>query len=167
MNALLSFLAIPAVSLVLWLVLVLAIIGVNAVILVWVERKAAGYIQLRPGPLHVGPQGILQPVADAVKLIGKQLAAPAASDKLLFWAAPLLAFAPVVVCFLPMPFDPRFHPFPTNLGLVLILSFSGLGVVSLCLAGWSSNNKWSLLARRAPWPRAWLTRFRCCWWCCR
>ena len=145
MNVFHLLLANPAARLVLWLVLMFAFIGLNALVLVWVERKVAGYVQLRPGPLHVGPQGLLQPLADAVKLMGKQLVTPAAGDKLLFWAAPLLAFAPVTVCFLPMPFDPRFNPLPMNLGLVLILAFSGLGVVSLCLAGWGSNSKFSLL----------------------
>lgn len=145
MNADILSLSYPLTRLVLWLVLIFAFIGLNALILVWVERKVAGYVQLRPGPLHVGPLGLLQPLVDAVKLMAKQLVTPAAGDKVLFWAAPLLAFAPVTVCFLPLPFDPRFNPLPMNLGLVLILSFSGLGVVSLCLAGWGSNNKWSLL----------------------
>jgi hypothetical protein len=145
MNADILSLSHPLTRLVLWLVLIFAFIGLNALILVWVERKVAGYVQLRPGPLHVGPCGLLQPLVDAVKLMAKQLVTPAAGDKVLFWAAPLLAFAPVTVCFLPLPFDARFNPLPMNLGLVLILSFSGLGVVSLCLAGWGSNNKWSLL----------------------
>jgi NADH-quinone oxidoreductase subunit H len=145
MNADLMSLAHPATRLVLWLVLIFAFIGLNALILVWVERKVAGYVQLRPGPLHVGPQGLLQPLADALKLMGKQLVTPASGDKVLFWTAPILAFLPVTVCFLPLPFDQRFNPLPMNLGLVLILAFSGLGVVSLCLAGWASNNKWSLL----------------------
>jgi NADH-quinone oxidoreductase subunit H len=145
MNADILSLSYPLTRLVLWLVLIFAFIGLNALILVWVERKVAGYVQLRPGPLHVGPCGLLQPLVDAVKLMAKQLVTPAAGDKVLFWAAPLLAFAPVTVCFLPLPFDARFNPLPMNLGLVLILSFSGLGVVSLCLAGWGSNNKWSLL----------------------
>ncbi len=145
MNTLLSLFAYQGARIVLWLVLMFAFIGFNGLILVWVERKVAGHVQLRPGPLHVGPHGLLQPLADAIKLMGKQLVTPLASDKVLFWAAPLLAFAPVTVCFLPMPFDARFNPLQTNLGLVLILAFSGLGVVSLCLAGWGSNNKWSLI----------------------
>ncbi len=135
----------PLTRLVIGLVAIFAFVGLNGLLLVWVERKVAGHVQLRPGPLHVGPFGLLQPIVDAVKLVGKQLVAPAGSDKILYWAAPLLAFAPVTVCFLPLPFDPRFQPIPLNLGLVLILAFSGLGVLSLCLAGWGSNNKWGLL----------------------
>lgn len=145
MNAWFQLLAHPAARLILWLLLMFAFVGLNALLLIWTERKVAAYVQRRHGPLHVGPQGLLQPLADAVKLMSKQLVTPWAGDRVLFWVAPLLAFAPVTVCLLPMPFDPRFRPIETNLGLVLILAFSGLGVVSLCLAGWSSNNKWSLL----------------------
>ena len=135
----------PLTRLVIGLLCIFAFVGLNGLILVWVERKVAGHCQLRPGPLHVGPHGLLQPLVDAVKLIGKQLVAPSGSDKILYWAAPLLAFAPVTVCFLPLPFDPHLSPIPMNLGLVLILAFSGLGVLSLILAGWGSNNKWGLL----------------------
>ncbi len=135
----------PLTRLILWLLCVFAFVGLNALVLVWVERKVAGHMQLRPGPLHVGPHGLLQTVVDAVKLMGKQLATPAGSDKVLFWAAPIVAFMPVCVCFLPMPFDRHIEPMRINLGLVLILAFSGLGVLSLCLAGWGSNNKYGLL----------------------
>ncbi len=122
-----------------------AFVGVNAVILVWVERKAAGFIQRRPGPYEVGPQGLLQTVADAAKLVGKQLFTPAGADPVLFWLAPLLAFLPIFVLLLPMPFGPTATGMEVNLGLLLILAFAGLNVLSLCLAGWGSNNKWSLL----------------------
>jgi len=135
----------PLTRLVVGLLCVFAFVGLNGLVLVWVERKVAGHVQLRPGPLHVGPYGLLQPIVDAVKLVGKQLAMPAGADKYLYWAAPLLAFAPVTVCFLPLPFDPDLAPMRLNIGLVLILAFSGLGVLSLILAGWGSNNKWGLL----------------------
>jgi NADH-quinone oxidoreductase subunit H len=127
------------------LLCIFAFVGLNGLVLVWVERKVAGHCQLRPGPLHVGPHGLLQPLVDAVKLIGKQLVAPFGSDKALFWLAPLLAFAPVTVCMLPLPWGPDMAMIPMNTGLVLILAFSGLGVLSLILAGWGSNNKWGLL----------------------
>ncbi len=135
----------PLTRLVIGLLCIFAFVGLNALVLVWLERKVAGHCQLRPGPLHVGPYGLLQPIVDAVKLIAKQLVTPAGGDKVLFWAAPLLAFAPVTVCFLPLPFGPDLAPINLNLGLVLILAFSGLGVISLILAGWSSNNKYGLL----------------------
>jgi len=135
----------PALLLVAALVAILAFLALNGLVLVYLERKVAGFIQRRPGPFEVGPQGILQPVADAIKLLTKQLVTPDGADRLLFWAAPLLSFTPVIVCFLPLPFSPLLTGLETNLGLVLILAFSGLNVLALCLAGWGSNNKYALI----------------------
>jgi NADH-quinone oxidoreductase subunit H len=133
------------VQIILGVVFALAFIGVNALVLVYVERKVAGHIQRRPGPFEVGPHGLLQTFADALKMVGKQLVAPAGADKLLFWMAPLMAFAPVALCLLPIPFGPRLTAMEVDLGLLLILAFAGLNVLGICLAGWSSNSKWSLL----------------------
>ncbi|MCU0598073.1 MAG: NADH-quinone oxidoreductase subunit NuoH [Desulfobacterales bacterium] len=127
------------------LVAILVFIALNALILVYVERKVAGFIQRRPGPYEVGPWGILQTLVDAVKLMGKQLFSPTGGDRLLFWAAPLLAFAPLPLLFLSIPVGKNLVAYDANLGLILILAFSGLNVLALCLAGWGSYNKWSLL----------------------
>lgn len=132
-------------QIVLGLVLLAAFVGVNAVLLVWMERKVAGHFQRRPGPFEVGPHGLLQTVADAVKLIAKQLFVPDGADKMLFWAAPFLAFLPVFVTLLPIPWGDMWVVQKADLGILLILAFAGIGVLSLCLAGWASNNKWSLL----------------------
>ena len=88
------------------LAVVMAFLAVNGLVLLYAERKVAGFIQRRPGPYEVGPHGLLQPFADAGKLISKQLVTPMGADRLLFWLAPLLSLAPVVVCFLPIPFSP-------------------------------------------------------------
>ena len=138
---------------VLAVVIILAFIGINVLILVLMERKVAGHFQRRPGPYEVGPHGSLQTVADAVKMMGKQIPTPGGADKILFWLAPIITFAPVAVSFLPIPFGANpfqwgardFVGWDVNLGIVLILAFSGIGVFGLCLAGWSSNNKWSLI----------------------
>lgn len=127
------------------LVAVAVFVGLNGLILVYAERKVAGFIQRRPGPYEVGPQGLLQAVADAVKLIGKQLVRPDKADPLLFWLAPLVAFLPVLLLFLPIPFSPLFTGWDVNLGLLLILAFAGFNVLALLLAGWGSNNKYGLL----------------------
>ncbi|MBF0527750.1 MAG: NADH-quinone oxidoreductase subunit NuoH [Deltaproteobacteria bacterium] len=140
-----AFLTHPLVHMIIALALILAFLGLNGLILVYLERKVAGFIQRRPGPYEVGPYGLLQPVVDAGKLVGKQLITPLGADKPLFWAAPIMSFAPVVICFLPIPFSPVMTGMTMNLGLVLVLAFSGLNVLALCLAGWSSNNKYSLL----------------------
>jgi NADH-quinone oxidoreductase subunit H len=136
---------IEIIRIVVGLIALCVFIPVNALILVYLERKVAGHVQRRPGPFEVGPHGILQTLADAVKLVGKQLIHPAGADKILFWLAAILAFAPIFVLFLPMPFGPILTTLDVNLGLLLILAFAGVTVLSICLAGWSSNNKWSLL----------------------
>lgn len=127
------------------IVAVAAFVGANGLILVYMERKLAGHFQLRPGPFEVGWHGVLQPLVDAVKLVGKQLSTPDGVDPLLFWAAPIVAFVWVLALFIPIPFGPVLTPFKMNLGLVLILALAGTNVLALCLAGWGSNNKWGLL----------------------
>lgn len=132
-------------TIVIALALLAAFVGLNGLVLVYLERKVAGHIQRRPGPFEVGPYGLLQPIADAVKLVGKQLVTPRGADKWLFWTAPILSFAPIFVLFLPIPFGPILTAMELDLGLLLILAFAGINVLALCLAGWSSENKWSLL----------------------
>ncbi|TVM15566.1 NADH-quinone oxidoreductase subunit NuoH [Oceanidesulfovibrio indonesiensis] len=122
-----------------------AFVGLNGLVLVYLERKVAGHVQRRPGPFEVGPHGIIQPLADALKLVGKQLFTPPRGDKLLFWLAPILSFTPIFVLFIPIEFGPGLYGIDMDLGLLLILAFAGFNVLALCLAGWGSNNKWGLL----------------------
>jgi NADH-quinone oxidoreductase subunit H len=140
-----ALLAHPLGHLIAALVLTMAFLAINGMFLVYAERKLAGFMQRRPGPYEVGPHGLLQPFADAGKLISKQLVSPMGADRLLFWLAPLISLAPVVVCFLPLPFGPLLTGMNLNLGLLLILAFAGINTLALCLAGLSSNNKYSLL----------------------
>lgn len=126
-------------------VAIILFVSVNALLLVWLERKLAGHFQVRPGPFEVGPHGLLQTVCDGLKLMGKQLVAPAGADKRLFWAAPILAFAPAFLCFLPIPFGPQLLGMDFDIGVILILAFTSLSVLATILAGWGSNNKFSLL----------------------
>src|SRR6516164_9302810 len=79
------------------LVAIMAFVGLNAAYLVWIERKGAGRFQRRPGPTEVGPAGLLQPIADALKLLSKQLIVPAGVDKTLFRVAPLLMMSPALM----------------------------------------------------------------------
>lgn len=142
---LLQLLTNPLIYLLVALVAILTFIAVNGLLLVYVERKVAGFIQRRPGPFEVGPHGALQTLADALKLVGKQLVMPQGADRILYWAAPLLSFSPVAICLLPVPFGPHLVGMNVNLGILLVLAFSGLNVLALCLAGWASNNKYALL----------------------
>jgi len=139
--------AIPAelLRIIIGLVAIAVSVGLIGLVMVWVERKVAGHIQRRPGPYEVGPNGLIQPLCDALKLVGKQLFMPKGADPILFWLAPVLAFLPVLLLFLPLPVGDGLQTLDVNLGLLLILAFSGLAVLSVLLAGWASNNKYGLL----------------------
>lgn len=138
-------LVLDIVHLVVALIAIIAFVSVNAIVLVYMERKVAGFVQRRPGPYEVGPQGVLQVFCDAVKLIGKQILKPTHADPVLFWLAPILSFFPVLLLFMPLPFSPLFTGWDVNLGILLILAFSGINVIAVLLAGAASNNKYSLL----------------------
>jgi NADH-quinone oxidoreductase subunit H len=131
-----------------WLVGCLVIVTVvllTVIYLIYVERKISAWIQSRIGPNRVGPWGLLQTVADAVKLMLKEDIMPAASDKGLFVAAPLLVFATAVVTLVVIPWDRDASGGEISIGLLFISSVASLTVIGIMMAGWASNNKWSLL----------------------
>jgi NADH-quinone oxidoreductase subunit H len=116
-----------------------------AMFAIWWERKVAGRIQSRPGPNRVGPIGILQSLADGIKLLTKEDLAPRDCDKVLFRLAPYLAFAPVFAAFLAIPFGPNFTFEPKlNSGVFWVLAILSVEVMGIILAGWASNNKWAV-----------------------
>ncbi len=127
------------------LILVLAFSQLNALFLVWLERKVAGHIQLRPGPKEVGPFGLLQTIVDGIKLVGKELITPFMADKKLFILAPVLVFMPVLVGFLVLPFGENLIIRDMNIGVLLIFAFSTFTVLAILAGGWASNNKYALL----------------------
>src|SRR5881394_896648 len=112
---------------------------------IWWERKVAGHIQSRPGPNRVGPIGLLQSLADGIKLVTKEDLIPKDADVLLFRLAPYLAFAPAFAAFLALPFGPNlvFEP-KLNSGVFWLLAVLSVEVMGVILAGWASNNKWSV-----------------------
>ncbi len=124
----------------------------NAAYLVWVERKGAALIQRRPGPMEVGPQGLLQPLADGAKLMSKQILFPDGIDKPLFMLAPMFAMIPAVMIFVTIPFGPA--PFTDymlvaremNIGLLMIFAFASVNVFALLIGGWSSKNKYAVIS---------------------
>ncbi|MCC6424698.1 MAG: NADH-quinone oxidoreductase subunit NuoH [Phycisphaerales bacterium] len=132
-------------SLLLIAVVFLPLVSVIAMFSIWWERKVAGHMQSRLGPNRVGPIGILQSIADGVKLILKEDLVPRSADSWLFRLAPYLAFAPVFAAFLALPFGPEFTFEPRlSAGLFWVLAILSVEVMGVILAGWASNNKWSL-----------------------
>ncbi len=130
------------------------LMGAIAPIMVWVERRACAMIQDRPGPNRLGPFGLLQPLADVFKFIFKEDVTPAAADKPLYLMAPALALLPALTTFVVIPFAPpsEFDGHPVDFtvagneaGVLLFLALASLGVYSLVVAGYASNNKFSLL----------------------
>lgn len=124
---------------------VVLFVSVNALFLVWAERKISARIQLRRGPLHVGPMGLLQTLADAIKLISKELIWPSEADRFVFWLAPLLAFAPVLSAFIVIPWGNSLIIRDLNIGYLFVFSLTNISFIGIFIAGWSSNSKYALL----------------------
>jgi len=134
------------VRLLIALVIAAAFVGLNAAYLVWVERKGAARFQRRAGPTEVGWAGLLQPIADAVKLMTKQFIVPPGADRLLFRLAPIVIMAPAMACFAVVPFRETFAARHINVGLLAIFAFASFNVISVMLAGWSSRNKYGIIS---------------------
>jgi NADH-quinone oxidoreductase subunit H len=139
-----QILASEVARMILGLVGVIALVSVNALFLIWMERKVSAHMQLRLGPMEVGPHGAVQTVADALKLMGKELITPEEVDKPIFWLAPVVVFLPVLLSFLVIPFSQTLIIRDMNVGIVLILAFSTMAVLAILMAGWSSNNKYAV-----------------------
>ncbi len=114
-------------------------------VLIYVERKVAAHFQCRLGPMRVGWHGILQSIADAIKLLLKEDIIPNRADRVLFYLAPALSIMATVLALIVIPMSPSLQVIDLNIGIVFIAGVSGFGVLGILLGGWSSNNKWSLL----------------------
>ena len=145
MNEIIQIVGKETVNVIIGLIGVLILVVVNALMLTWLERKISGHIQRRIGPKEVGPYGLIQPIVDGIKLLGKELLTPANVDRPLYFLAPVLIFIPVLVSFVVIPFDACLQVKDINVGILVILAFSSLSVLSILLAGWGSNNKYSLI----------------------
>ncbi len=129
-----------------YLIVVLAFLGLNAAYLVWMERKVSARFQRRAGPTEVGPAGLLQPIADALKLLSKQLIVLPGADRVLFRLAPAFVMAPAMMCLAVIPFGARLGARDFNLGLLLVFAFGSINVLAILLGGWASRNKYSIIA---------------------
>jgi len=124
--------------------LVFGFVNIFAIGAVWSERKVSAHMQCRLGPMEVGPHGILQTVADGLKLLAKEDIIPRLADKPLFALAPAIVFAGVLMRFVPLPFGDQLIASDLDLGLFFIAAVGAVEVLGVIMAGWSSNNKWSL-----------------------
>lgn len=145
MNQLINIISREPIRTIVGLVGVLIFVVVNALLLTWAERKVAGRMQRRIGPKEVGPFGLIQPIADALKLLGKEILTPRQVEKPLYYLAPVIVFIPVLVSFVVIPFDASLQVRDINVGILVILAFSSLSVLSILFAGWGSNNKYALI----------------------
>ena len=125
--------------------IVLLFVSLFAGEIVWMERRISGRIQARIGPNRVGPQGLLQFLADGVKLLAKEDIIPASADRSVFLVAPYIVFAGAFAAFAAIPFGYGLVGADMNFGLFFVLSISSIEVVGVIMAGWSSNSKWSIL----------------------
>jgi NADH-quinone oxidoreductase subunit H len=123
----------------------LAFMSVLALSLIYAERKVAAHFQCRLGPMRVGWHGILQSVADALKLLLKEDIVPLKADKLLFALAPAVAMLATLLALIAIPGSSAIGLADSNIGVLYISAVGGLGVLGILLGGWSSNNKWSLI----------------------
>ena len=124
--------------------LLLPLMGAVAYLTLW-ERKLLGDMQVRHGPNRVGPWGLLQPIADAVKLLTKEIIRPTAANKPLFFLGPLMAIMPALAAWVVIPFGPEAALSNVNAGLLLLLAITAMEVYGVIIAGWASNSKYAFL----------------------
>ena len=134
----------PALLVAKILAIVLPLMGAVAY-LTFAERKIIGYIQVRIGPNRVGPRGWLQPIADALKLLTKEIVVPANANRFLFLLAPVLAIGPALAAWAVVPFDEGLLLADIDAALLYVLALTSLAVYGVIIAGWASNSKYALL----------------------
>ena len=139
----------PEIAKTLWILLkIVAVVlplMISVAYLTFFERKVIGYMQVRIGPNRVGYCGLLQPIADALKLLFKEIILPTASNKVLFFLAPILAIAPAFAAWAVIPFDLNVVIADIDASLLYILAMTSIAVYGVIIAGWASNSKYAFL----------------------
>jgi NADH-quinone oxidoreductase subunit H len=134
---------------VLWALIYIFVVfgGISVAVMAmnWLERKALAHFQIRLGPMRVGPHGLLQPIADAVKLLTKEDIIPDEADKMVFWIAPLIILCASFTVYIVVPFGPTHAITDLNIGILFMLGVSSLSVLGVVMAGWASNSHYPLI----------------------
>ena len=122
------------------IVVIMALFPLVAGYIVLVERKVLADFQVRLGPMRVGPHGLLQPIADALKLLLKEDIVPTDADKAIFWFAPVISTLTALSAFAVVPFARNVYIADVNVGLLIVSAMSAMGILGIILGGWSSNS---------------------------
>jgi NADH-quinone oxidoreductase subunit H len=128
-----------------YIMLVFLGLSVAVIAMNWLERKILAHMQVRLGPMRVGPHGLLQPIADAIKLLLKEDIMPAEADGFVFWMAPLIVVLAAFTVFVVVPFGPTHAITDMNIGILFMLGVSSLSVLGIVMAGWASNSHYPLM----------------------
>jgi len=126
-------------------VVIVAVVLLNTIVVMWCERKWAGHLQSRLGPMRTGWHGALQPFADALKLLGKEDLMPADADRVLFLVAPVLAYMPSILIYCATPWMEQFTGYSFDVGIFMVFAVAALFPVAILVAGWASHNKYSVI----------------------
>jgi len=130
---------------VIYIFIIFAAVSIAVIAMNWLERKILAHMQVRLGPMRVGPHGLLQPFADAVKLLIKEDIIPEGADKLVFWMAPLVVVITAFTTYIVIPFGPTHAVTDMNIGILFMLGVASLGTLGIIMAGWASNSHYPLL----------------------
>jgi NADH-quinone oxidoreductase subunit H len=128
-----------------YILIVFGGVSVAVMAMNWLERKALAHFQIRLGPMRVGPHGLLQPIADAVKLLTKEDIVPQEADRFVFWIAPLIILCASFTVYIVIPFGPTHAITDLNIGILFMLGVSSLSVLGVVMAGWASNSHYPLI----------------------
>src|SRR6201988_1701502 len=128
-----------------YILLIFGGLSVAVIAMNWLERKILAHMQIRLGPMRVGPHGLLQPIADAIKLLLKEDIIPAEADAFVFWIAPFMVVLAAFTVFVVVPFGPTHAITDMNIGILFMLGVSSLSVLGIVMAGWASNSHYPLI----------------------